>query len=201
MKVQRLQIEQQMAKIDIESTKPVLKIDMPKREMQIETKNAEMTLDMEQGGIEIDMTAFRNNMGVRSISDFSSENIADAKVGLEQRRREYSADGDMVASLPSNGNSIAQVALKNLLATDMPEMNSGKVPEKPVRVSGQPGKIDINWSKSDIVIKWGKYEPPEITVEPKASVNVELAQEPIIECEVVEMEIPPETGRMIDLKA
>jgi hypothetical protein len=201
MKVQRLQIEQQMAKIDIESTKPVLKIDMPKREMQIVTKNAEMTLNMEQGGVEIDMTAFRNNMGVRSLSDFSSKNIADAKAGVEQRRREYTAEGDLIAALPSNGNSIAQVALSHVLAADMPEMNSGKVPEKPVKVSGQPGKIDINWSKSDVVIKWGKYEPPEITVEPKASVNIELAQEPIVECKVVEMEIPPETGRMIDIKA
>jgi hypothetical protein len=38
-------------------------------------------------------------------------------------------------------------------------------------------------------------------VEPKASVKVELVQEPTVECRVVEMEIPPETGRLIDTKA
>ncbi len=201
MRVRRLQIEQQMAKIAIESTMASLKIDIPKREMIIQSRKAEMTLDREEGKIELDLSVQKANLGLMGVRDLTSARIAEAKSKLEQSRLEYSADGDAIATLPSRGNAIAAVAKKNMLKTRPPEMNSGRVPQPAVRVEGKPGKLDINWTKSDLVIKWGKYEPPVITVEPKASVEIELIQEPVVECRVVEMEIPPETGRMIDAKA
>ncbi len=201
MKVQRLQIEQQMAKISVESTMASLKIEIPKREMIIQMPKAEMSLDMEKGTIDIDMSGFRRNAGFKSMHELISDSAARAKSQLELSRREDVADADYIGALPSSGNAIGQVARRKLLETDMPEMNTGKLPEQPVKIEGKPGKLSIDWEKSDLVIKWGKYEPPIITVEPKPSVRVELVQEPKVETTVVELEIPPETGRLIDAMA
>jgi hypothetical protein len=201
MKVQRLHIEQQMAKISVESTMASLKIEIPKREMIIQMPKVEMSLDMEKGTIDIDMSGFWHNAGFKTMLEMASENAAKAKSELEQSRREEAAEADYIGALPSSGNAIGQVSRRNLLKTDMPEMNTGRLPEKPVKIEGKPGKLNINWEKSDLVIRWGKYEPPIITVEPKPSVKIELAQEPKVETTVVELEIPPETGRMIDAMA
>ncbi|NLF34951.1 MAG: hypothetical protein GX585_03180, partial [Clostridiales bacterium] len=63
---------------------------------------------------------------------------------------------------------------------------------------GRPGRLKINWSKHELKINWDAYQAPTITVEPKASVHVEVVQEPAIAYTVVEMTIPAETGTAID---
>jgi hypothetical protein len=201
MKVNRIQIEQQMAKIEIESQKATLKIQTPKREMSIESQNAKMNVSSEMGKIELDMSNFKDRMDLKSMRELSEDFIAQAKSELVQNIKQFSSESDQIAKLPSSGNEIAQAARRRLLTPSPSKMNSGEVPKQPVEMNGKPGELDIDWTKNDLVIKWGKYEPPIITVEPKASVNVELVQKPSVECEVVEVSIPPETGRTFDTLA
>jgi hypothetical protein len=83
----------------------------------------------------------------------------------------------------------------------MPEMNSGEVPCGPVKMKGDPGSLSINWSSHDLKIEWDDYQSPQITVEPKASVDIRVVQEPYIEISVAEKMIPPEKGVAIDAEA
>jgi hypothetical protein len=198
MKVARIQIDQQMARINIETQNATLKILNPKRAMSINSNDARMNVRSEMGKVELDMTNFKNKMDLKSMRDLTDDFSARAKSKLIQNIKEYSDVSDQIAKLPSTGNKIGQAARSKILKPEMPAMNSGEVPKQPVKMDGKPGKIQINWSKNELVIKWGKYEPPVIIVEPKPSVKIELVQEPEVECEVVEVYIPPETGQSID---
>ena len=45
--------------------------------------------------------------------------------------------------------------------------------------------------RHDLKIDWDEYQAPKITVEPKASVHIEIAREPVLEITVIEETIPP----------
>jgi len=200
MKVQRLQITQQMAKIQVESQKASLSIEMPKRKMNIETQPAQMSVERENPKVEFNMEGFRDNIGLKNYQTLNKESAIKAQANVKQYIKEINADADYIGALPSKGNAIAQVALDKILANKMPEMNSGEVPDGAIKMEGDPGAIKINWSKDDLKISWDDFQMPVITVEPKASVNIQMIQKPSVEYSVVELEIPPESGGTIDTK-
>lgn len=198
MKIQRLQIDQQMAQIRVDSQMAALSIDMPKRTMEIEQRHAQMSIEKAAPKIELDMQSFRNSIGLKDALTLMEETAAAAKEIASQNIKQTAAEGDIIGTLPSNVNIIAQVAKNNMLEVKAPVMNSGKVPSGPVKMEGKPGKLDINWSRHDLKINWNNFQTPTITVEPKASVDVQVVTEPYIEYTVIEEEIPPDIGMEID---
>lgn len=201
MKVQRLQIEQQMAQIRVESQMASLSIEMPKRTMTVEEQRAQMSVERQDPKIELDMEEFRDNVGLKSIQSLAEESAARAQAKAEQGIREIASEGDYIGTLPAVGNPIAQVSKNRMLESKAPAMNSGAVPDGAIDMEGEPGEFSINWSKHDLRIDWDEFETPVITVEPKASVDVQIVREPSIEFTVVELTIPPETGRTVDAEA
>lgn len=201
MKVHRIQIEQQMARIDVDSQKASLSIETSRRTMTVEGQRPQMSVQREAPSIDPDMEQFRENVGLESILTLTQKNAARAKAHVEQTIRQHAADADYIGTLPSSGNPVAQVAKNRMLADKTPEICSGQVPDGPVAMEGNPGKISIDWSAQDLRINWDEFQSPVITVEPKASVDVHLVQEPSVEYTVVELEIPPERGKAIDAEA
>lgn len=201
MKVQRLQIEQQMAQIRIDSKLANLSIEAPHRRMRITRQDAQMTVQREAPDVELDMQDFRNKNGIKDIKAFMDDNTAKAYRQADQGIRETARDGDFVGTLPGSGSSIGRLAKSKLLEADMPEMNSGQVPYGPVKMKGDIGALAIDWSSHDLKIEWDDYQAPQITVEPKASVDVSVAREPYLEFTVVEQAIPPEKGTAVDAEA
>lgn len=201
MKVQRLQIEQQRAQIRIDSQRATLNIQMPDRTMTVEQRRAQMSVERESGEVVLDMENFRNHIGLKSIRTLTEESAARAQAQVEQSIKEFAADADFIGTLPASGNPISQVARSRMLESKAPEMNSGKVPDGTVGMEGKPGEFSIDWSKHDLKINWDAFQSPVITVEPKASVDVQIVQEPHIEFTVVEQTIPAETGTTVDAEA
>lgn len=198
MKMQRLQIEQQSAQIRIESQRASLSIEMTKRSMLVQQRRAQMNIRQQSPKIELDMQNFRNNIGLKSNRAFMEENIANARAQAEQGIRQMAVDGDFIGTIPSSVNNIAQLAISKMLKVEEPKLNSGKVPPGAIKMDGKPGSLQINWSRHDLKINWDEYQNPKITVEPKASVHIEIVREPVLEFTVVEEFIPSETGRTID---
>jgi hypothetical protein len=201
MKVHRLQIEQQMAQIRIDSQLANLSIEASQRHMTVNRQDARMTVRQEAPEVELDMQDFRNKNGIQDIKSFMDDNTAEAYRHARQSIRETTRDGNFVGTLPAGGNSIGRLAKSKLLEADMPEMNSGRVPYGPVKMKGDIGAFDIDWSSHDLRIEWDDYQAPQITVEPKASVDIAIEQEPYLEFTVIEQEIPPEKGTAVDAEA
>lgn len=198
MKVQRLRIEQQLAQIRVDSQMASLSIEMPRRTMSVEQLRPQMSVSRQEGKIRLDMEEFRDNIGLKSIRALTAETAARAQAKVEQSIKEIAGDGDYIGTLPASGNPIAEVARRKMLESRAKETGGETVPDGAVKMEGIPGGLQINWSKHDLKINWDNFQSPVITVEPKASVNVQIVREPHIEYTVVELTIPAETGRAID---
>lgn len=200
MKVVRLEIvSQQMAKLGIETQRAELSIKAPVRKIQsIQPKRARMVIKREAPSLDIDMARFRNNVGLKDIGTLTQELSRQASNQASQAIREMDRNGDAMAKLPHSGNMIAQIARNRLLAPGKPLAGTGMAQDPTVGMAGHPGSISIDWSTQDMTISWDENQAPIITLEPKPSVDIQLAQEPNIEFRVVEQMIPAETGRAID---
>lgn len=201
MKVRRVQIEQEMARIRVESQMASLSIETSKRGMTVENTPARMSAERRDGTVEIDMADFRDNIGLKSIQTLAAENAARAQAQVEQSIRRLAGEADYIGTLPHAGNPIAEVARNKMLESKVPDMNSGEVPDGAIGMRGEPGSVAIDWSRHDLKINWDEFQSPVITVEPKASVDVQVVRKPTVEYTVVELTIPPETGRTIDAEA
>ncbi|MPM09135.1 hypothetical protein SDC9_55451 [bioreactor metagenome] len=201
MKVQRLQITHQMAKIFVESQRASLSIETKKRQMNTKTQPAQMSVEKENPKVKLDLESFRDNIGLKSYRTLTAESAAQAQANVKQYIEGINADADFIGTLPSKGNAVAQAALSKMLQSKVPEMNSGDVPDGAIKMEGNPGTIKINWSKHDLKIIWDNFQSPVITVEPKASVKINMVQEPSVQYSVVELTIPPESGGNIDTEA
>ncbi|MGE4354054.1 MAG: DUF6470 family protein [Oscillospiraceae bacterium] len=201
MKIQRLQIEQQFIQIGVDSQFAALSISIPTRRMKISRQDAEMDINRQSPDISLDMQDFRNNNGIKDIEAFSEEYTTKAFEHVSRSIRRLASDGDFMGALPSKGNKIAELAKNRMLESHAPQMNSGDVPYGAIKMKGDPGSFNIDWTSHDVKIQWDDYQTPKIIVEPKASVDVYVAREPLIEYTVIEQTIPAESGREIDARA
>lgn len=201
MRVRRIEIEQQLAQIRVDSRMASLSVEMRRRGMSVEQNNARMQVERSSPDIALDMREFRDNIGLKSVFTLTRESAARAQAQVSQSIKKFASNADFIGTLPQNGNPIAQVARRQMLEPTVFDSGRSRVPEGAVKMEGKPGNLRIDWSKHDLVINWDQFQTPVITVEPKASVEVELAREPILEFTVVEEYIPKETGQTLDTEA
>lgn len=199
MKVVRLQIEQQMAQIQIQSQRAKLNIESPRRGMEINMSPAQMSVDHKPGSVQLDSTSLKENTARKSIfalqRQFAAESIQNARQGVERIVQE----GDYVAQQPNSGNAWGTLAKNRMLEVNTPTYGRSSVPDNGISMNGDGGYCEISWTEHELEINWEDYERPHVTVDPQASVEIWLAQEPRIEIEVVEEYIPAEIGRNIDI--
>ncbi len=196
MKVYRLQIEQEMARIAVETQMAALAIKKQQRTMHIEQQRAIMSIEREAGYMKLDLQGFYDNIGLKGPQTLNRDTAANARSDARQAISQIMSDAKFVGTLPATGNSIGQLARKKLLAPYQPE--PGGMPPGAIDMQGKPGEIHIDWSNYELNIVWDQYQAPRIRLEPKASVEIRLAQEPRIEYRMVEQMIPPRSGRNID---
>lgn len=204
MEVQRVQIEQQMARIKVETQRARLKIEQEMRQMEINMERAKMTVNRENASLEVDSTALKNNTARRDIytlqDHFASNSISKGFQGIS----DIVAKGDYLAKLPdqTGGRKIGQHAKQKLIESVAPaSYGRSQLPQKGIEVTGKKGDFSIDWTPYKLDISWGAMQRPVITLDPKGSVNVELAQRASVECNVVTMTIPKEIGNLVDTSA
>lgn len=187
-----------MARLSVEAQLAQLSINAPMRRIKaIQQQRAQMTVKREDPSLEIDMTSFRNNNGLKSVATLARESASQATAKVKQSIKNIENNGDRVAAQPRNGNPIAQIARSALVSIKQPAPPRG-ASDPTVSVMSEPGSLNIDWSVQDMSITWDDYQNPVISIEPKPSVEILLAQKPTLEFKVVEQAFPPETGRTID---
>ena len=201
MKVRRLQIVQQKAQIQIDSQMAYLSIEMPKRIMSLETQRAKMNVKTQPAKVDLDMEDFKNKIGIKSMQTLNDQIAAKAFSHVTSTIKEIANDAAYIGTLPSSGNPIADLSRSKMLRVEEPKLYDGASLDGTIKMSGTPGDIQIDWTSNEVKISWDEFQSPSITVEPKASVNVEMVQKPSVEFTVVEQTIPAETGRILDAEA
>lgn len=200
MKVRRLQIEEfELARISIQTQMARLSIHAPIRRIKtISNEKPEMTVRRESPSIEVDMESLHNNIGLKSPMSLMREYTAQTKSQSTQAIKDIENNGDALAALPQNGNPVATIARNTLLQPVPPLKGSGTPSDPTVSVKGHQGALNIDWSIQDVSISWDDYQSPVITLDPKPSVDVTLAQPGQLKFIVVEQSFPPEKGRSLD---
>ncbi|MBE6913482.1 MAG: hypothetical protein E7472_00905 [Ruminococcaceae bacterium] len=201
MKLQRIQIEQQMVRIKIESQRAALRIQQGKRQMEVRREPGKLTVERRMGKINIDQSPIKNITARKDPmtlqKDFAAQSFAAARQGTHDIAR----NGDMVAEVPYGDTSrISDLARMKLMNPPKPDPGFGMVPKTPVHFDGDPGELSIDWTPQTVEIIWGQVAQPTFTVDPKPSVEVEVVQRADVQLSLVEMSIPAETGQTIDVK-
>ena len=73
MRVLRVNIEQQMAQIDIHIQQARLHMEMPDRRMEIVSRRPEMKAYQEKPDVELDMDEFKANIGLKTYDQLTAE--------------------------------------------------------------------------------------------------------------------------------
>ena len=202
MKIRKLQVEEsQMAQIRVRFQLARVSIETNLRGIkQVDRQAARMKVSREAPSIETDMKNLHNNIGLKDSVTLTRAMASNAVEQMEQAVKSMWREYEYIATLPHDGNPIAQLARQKLL--EAPEMPAaGGVVDPTVDVHANLGSLNIDWSIQDVTIVWDDYQEPVIRLDPKPSIDVELVQEPRISFRVVEQSIPPETGRTIDEEA
>jgi hypothetical protein len=192
----------EMARLRVEMQLAGLSINAPMRRIKtIQNERPQMTVDREAPSIEVDMESLHNNIGLKSPMTLSQDSAAQARSAVLQNIKTTENNGDAVATLPHSQNPIAAIARARVIQPTPVGVPSGQPVDPTVKVTGHTGDLNIDWAIQDISISWDDYQTPVITIDPKPSVDVSLAQESRVEFKVVEQSYPPETGRNIDEEA
>lgn len=199
MKVVCLQIEQQMAQIQINSQRARLRIESPCRGMKVHSQPARMSVDDQLGSVALDSTSLKENTSRASVfslqRQFAAESREKATDGIER----IVQDGDYVSQQPNPGNVWGTLALRHMLEIHTQGSGYSTVPQSGVSMKGNGGHCEIQWTPYKLDIEWDQNQSPNISLEQEPFVRVQLSQKPEVEIQAVEEEIPPETGQNIDI--
>jgi hypothetical protein len=203
MKVQRLVIDQQRAQIEITNQMGRLAIDCNyRRGMQVDAQHASMTADYQPGKVMLDATALQDNLALRNFRSLQRHSASVAQQKAQAGTRETSQDGEFTAQQPHAGSSlVGQLARQKTIAdhATAPTYGRSTVPEAAVKMTGVAGGYEVEWEPQQFEINWDQLKGPNITLEPPPSVDIRLAQDAQVECQVVEESIPAEPGVLLDI--
>ncbi len=197
MKVMRLEIEQQRAQIDIDIQNARLHVNMPKQRMEINQERPEMTVNYENPDVELDMDAFKANIGLKNYDQLTAEAAANAKATAQQGVKEIVSRSNYIGDVTIPGNKVAAAAKDKMLEVKAPQMGRSPVPPG-IDMYGKPGTVEIEFSDYELSIDWVGENKPEIYVEPPSSVDVELSTQPDVKISVQEVYIPASSGRNLN---
>lgn len=203
MEVQRVQIEQQMARIKIESQRAQIKIEQQMRQLEINMERAQMSVNQEHGSLDVDSTALKNNTARKDIYTLQDHYASSAVQQGRQGIAEIVSDAAFVGDIPnrSGASKIGQLARQKMLDPTPPSTGRSTLPQSGIDITGKKGEFSIDWTPYKLDISWGDMQGPVVTLDPKAQVNVELAQRASVDCSVVTMTIPKDIGNLVDTSA
>ena len=201
MSTLRIKIDQQAAEIGINNTPARMNISMPKVQMRVRTEAAQMDVDRQAPTFRVNRKKINNESGLKAplalAKDFSNEGRRAALRGIGQN----SKDGDFLANPDIPGEQavprLAKSKAMSRLAAKK-EINIGLMPQSSPEIQWDKGHMRINWSRHSVVIDWEGDYLPEMTVDPRHSVEVFLRTQPYFRVMVEESLESGRPGKYID---
>jgi len=197
MSIQRLKIDQQLAEIGVTSTPARMNITLPRMQMRVKTENAQMQIDRKAASFKINRKKINNESGLKAPLELAKTFRNKGRQGGHRGTKNAVDDGNFLANHKVQGDKVPKLAKnKAMSALQKKEMNIGLMPQTSPEVTWDKGHMRINWSKHSVVIDWDGEYMPELTVDPKYSVEVFLRTKPYFR--VMVEEAPSATGRYVD---
>ena len=200
MSLLRLNIDQRMAEIGVRSSPARLNISLPRMQMNIRTETPQMRVDSQAPSFRVNRQKINNESGLKAPLELAKTFRNEGRQAALRGARQAKDDGNFIANPNIPGDkSIPRLARnKAMRRLEKPEVNIGLMPASSPEVTWDKGHMRINWSKHSVVIDWNGDYLPQLTVDPKYSVEVFLRTEPYFRVMVEEVLDPNRPGRYVD---
>jgi hypothetical protein len=198
--IQQLIIDQKLAEIGVKATPAKMKISMPRMQMKITTENPHMKIESKAPTFRMNRKKINSESGLKSplelVKVFRNEGISGALRGAKTAGEE----GDFIGDLRIRGNRIAKISRNKSLAsaTRKKQLDLRLMPQSSPEVNWDKGYLHIDWSKHSIKIDWDGEYMPQLTVDPRYSIEVFLRTEPYFKISVEDRINSDSPGRYID---
>ncbi|MCL2627844.1 MAG: DUF6470 family protein [Oscillospiraceae bacterium] len=198
MAIYRLNIDQQLAEIGVRTTPAKLNISMPKGQMTINTERPQMQIDKKAPTFKLNRQKLNNETGLKGPLELAKTFRNKGKQTALRAAGAAKNDGNFLANHKVKGDKVPRLAKNKTMERLGPkEFNVGLMPESsPPEITWDKGYMRINWSKHSIVIDYTGEYMPDMTVDPRYSVEVFLRTEPYFR--VMVEEAVSSTGRYVD---
>ena len=198
--IQRINIDQQLAELGIRNTPAKLNIRYPRMEMRIKTENAKMEIDRKTPSFRISRKKQEGEIGAKTPLEFAKTNRDQGRTGALRGAKTAVDDGNFLGEMRRKGDRVGQLARKKTMSAILKkqQVNIGLSPGSTAEVVWDKGSMSINWSRHSILIDWDGDFMPQLTVDPKYSVEVFLKTEPYFRVSVRDMIDPGMPGMVVD---
>jgi len=198
--IQKIKIDQQIAELGVKSTPAQVKISQPRMKMRISTESSRMTIDRQSPTFKINRRKLNDESGLKSPSTLSKEFRDAGKAGAFRGTRTAKNDGNFLGDLRRSGDRVGKLAHNKTMSAMMKnkQINIGLMPQNRPEVIWDTGHMSINWSKYSVVVDWDGDYMPQLTLDPKHSVEVFMRTEPYFRVMVEEMLDPLRPGKFFD---
>jgi len=198
--IPRITIEQQLAEIGVNITPAKMNLVRPRMQMTITTESPQMEIERQNPSFKINRKKVNSESGLKPPSEFAAAYKTKGKQDALRAAKTSGEEGDYLGDLRKPGNKIAQLARSKSMAsaTKKKQIDLGLMPKSSPEVVWDKGGLSINWSKHSIVIDWDGEYMPQVTIDPKYSIEVFLRTEPFFQVIVDEMASPGMPGRYVD---
>ena len=199
MSIKRLNIDQQFAELGVRSTPAKMNISTPRMQMRIKTETPQMRIDRKAPSFKVNRKKINSESGLKAPLELARTYSNKGRQGALRGAKQAKDDGNFIANPGIPGDkSIPRLAKnKAMAAVQKRDYNIGLMPAGSPEVSWDKGYMRVNWSKHSVVIDWDGEYMPEMSIDPKYSVEVYLRTKPYLRV-MVEEAVSPNAGRYID---
>ena len=200
MKLVRLEISQEFAKIDISSRRAGLKIEQKLPQIEINQGLPSMDANLELGKVELDSNPLKENTARASIFSSQKSFAAKSKAKAEQGVKATIQEGEFLAQQPNPGDLIGKLAYNKLMTVDEGKFGRSELPSSAIIMKGSAGNCEIQGDIPDFDIAWEVYQRQKLELDPPPEINIMLAQEAQLSCIVRDETIGRVDGRYVDIE-
>ena len=200
MSIKRIRIDQQFAQIGVRSTPAKLNIRKPRGQMSISTETPQMQIDRKAPSFRVNQQKIRNESGLKAPLVLAKEFRDKGRQAALRGARQNKDDGNFIANPKIPGDKSIPMLAKNKAMSRLGkrEINVGLMPASSPEISWEKGQMNINWSKHSVVVDYNGEFMPQVTVDPKYSIEVYLRNRPYIQVMVEDAVQSGAPGRYIN---
>ena len=199
--IYRISIDQQLAEIGVNSVPAKMNISQQHPKMTISTEAPHMEIERQNPSFRINRKKINSESGLKGAQDLTMDFRDKGRSGALRGARTAVDDGNFLGDHAKRpGDRVGKLAKVKTMNAIMrrKQMNIGLMPKSQPEVVWDKGSLRINWSKHSIVIDWDGEYMPQVTIDPKASIEIYLRTEPYFKVQVDEEVDPNMPGRIVD---
>jgi hypothetical protein len=168
--------------------------------MRIKTETPQMEIERKNATFKVNRKKLNSEMGLKAPSELATSFRDAGKAGALRGTKTAVDDGNFLGEMRRPGDRVGKLAQNKSMSAVLKKQqtNIGLMPKNQPEVVWDRGSLSINWSKHSIVVDWDGEYLPQLTIDPKYSIEVYLRTEPYFRIMVEDVHDPNMPGRYVD---